>query len=40
MLAARANIELPTLDNAEDDKTAKLKAKVYEINQIAAEFYH
>ncbi len=40
LLANRANIELPTLDNLEDDKTAKLKAKVYEINKIAAEFYH
>ena len=40
VLANRANIELPTLDNYEDDKTAKLKQKVYEINKIAAEFYH
>lgn len=40
LLANRAGIDLPTLDNYEDDKTAKLKAKVYEINQIAAEFYH
>ena len=40
ILANRANITLPTLDNYEDDKTAKLKSKVYEINQIAAEFYH
>ena len=40
VLANRANITLPTLDNYEDDKTAKLKSKVYEINQIAAEFYH
>ena len=40
LLANRANIELPTLDNFEDDKTAKLKSKVYEINKIAAEFYH
>ena len=40
ILANRVNIELPTLNNYEDDKTAKLKQKVYEINKIAAEFYH
>ncbi len=40
LLANRVNIELPTLDNLEDDKTARLKLKVYEINKIAAEFYH
>lgn len=40
LLANRANIELPTLKNSEDDKTARLKSKVYEINKIAAEFYH
>lgn len=40
MLAERSHIELPTLENSEDEKTARLKAKVYEINQIAAEFYH
>ena len=40
LLANRVNIELPTLDNIEDDKTARLKSKVYEINKIAAEFYH
>ena len=40
LLANRVNIELPTLDNLEDDKTARLKSKVYEINKIAAEFYH
>ena len=40
LLANRVNIELPTLDNLEDYKTARLKSKVYEINKIAAEFYH
>ena len=40
LLANRANIELPTLEKSEDDKTARLKSKVYEINKIAAEFYH
>lgn len=40
VLANRVGIELPTLDNYEDDKTAKMKKRVYEINQIAAQFYH
>ncbi|MCI9039299.1 MAG: DNA primase [Clostridia bacterium] len=40
LLAERSHIELPILENSEDEKTARLKAKVYEINQIAAEFYH
>ena len=40
ILANRAGIELPTLNNYEDNKTALLKSKVYEINEIAAEFYH
>ncbi len=40
MLANRVGIELPTLDSGEDEKTSRLKSKVYEINQIAAQFYH
>ena len=41
LLANRANIELPTLDNNyQDNKKAILKSKVYEINEIAAKFYH
>ena len=40
MLAERANIKLPTLSNYEDEKVAKLKAKVYDVNQFTAEFYH
>ena len=40
LLAGRAGIELPTSDNAEDDKLAKLKSRVYEVNSCAAEFYH
>ena len=41
LLANRANIQLPTLDNSyQDNKRAILKAKVYEINEIAAKFYH
>ena len=34
LLANRANITLPTLENAEDDRTARLKAKVYELSLI------
>lgn len=40
LLAERSHIELPTLENSEDEKIARLKTKVYEINQIAAQFYH
>lgn len=41
LLANRANIELPTIDNSyQDNKRAILKSKVYEINEIAAKFYH
>ena len=40
ILADRAGINLPVLDNYYDDKKAKLKSRVYEINKIAAEFYH
>ena len=41
LLANRANIQLPTLDNSyQDNKKAILKSKVYEINEIAAKFYH
>ena len=41
LLANRANITLPTLDNSyQDNKKAMLKSKVYEINEIAAKFYH
>lgn len=40
MLAERANIVLPTLDSVGDAKKELLKSKVYEINKIAAEFYH
>ena len=43
LLANRANIELPTLENSEDDKTARLKSKVYEtficISIIYLEFF-
>ena len=40
MLADRAGINLPTSTNYEDEKIAKLKAKVYDVNQFTAEFYH
>ena len=40
MLAEKAGIELPTLEGGEDTKLLQLKAKVYEINQLAALFYH
>jgi len=39
-LADRAGIALPSLDSGEDTKTQILKNKVYEINEIAALFYH
>ena len=40
MLAERAGVNLPTLGSAEDEEKAKLKAKVYSVNQYAAEYYH
>ena len=41
LLANRANIQLPTLDNSyQDNKKAMLKAKEYQINEIAAKLYH
>jgi len=40
MLADRANITLPELDNLVDNRLQQLKARVYEINKVAANFYH
>ena len=40
MLADRAGITLPTLENKEDNKRLLLKDKVYQINEKAAKFYH
>ncbi len=40
LLAERAGIQLPTNTNSEDEKIAHLKSKMYEINDLAAEFYH
>ena len=40
MLAERANIQLPTLENSGDSARELLKAKVYKVNEFAAEYYH
>ena len=40
ILADRSGITLPTLDSGEDTEKQLLKTKVYEINEIAALFYH
>lgn len=40
LLAERANIVLPSLENSKNDKLELLKSKVYEINQLTAEYYH
>lgn len=40
MLADRAGINLPTINNNIDDKLIKLKSRVYDINEAAAKFYH
>lgn len=40
VLAEKSGIELPTLEGEKDNQLLQLKAKVYEINQIAAQFYH
>jgi len=40
ILANRAGIELPQGGDEYDDKRARLKARVYEINETAANFYH
>ncbi len=40
VLAERAGITLPTLDNASDGKRQQLKEKVYQINKEAALYYH
>ena len=40
MLADKVGIILPTLDNPKENELQELKVKVYEINKIAAEFYH
>ncbi len=40
MLADRANIQLPTLENNQDSAREILKAKVYKVNEFTANFYH
>ena len=40
MLAERANIVLPTLENNVDSAKEELKAKVYKVNEFTADFYH
>lgn len=40
MLAERANIQLPTLENNVDSQKEVLKDKVYKVNEFTAEFYH
>ena len=40
MLAERANIQLPTLENNADSAKEILKSKVMKVNELAANFYH
>ncbi len=40
MLAEKANIQLPTLQDNGDSQREELKAKVYKVNEYTAEFYH
>ena len=40
ILAERVGIKLPTLEGSMDNKRQELKEKVYEINKLAALFYH
>lgn len=40
ILAEKAGITLPTLENDKDNKRLQLKSKVYEINEIVANYYH
>ena len=40
ILAERAGIVLPTIETGEDSKRQELKNKVYQINEITAQFYH
>ena len=39
-LAERSNIQLPTLENRGDSLKEELKAKVYKVNEFAANYYH
>ena len=39
-LAERSGINLPTLDYGQDADKLRLKERVYEINKIAAQYFH
>lgn len=40
ILAERANIQLPKINNEKEDKIEYLKSRIYQINKLTAEFYH
>ena len=40
LLAERANIQLPTLENNADSEREKLKENVYKVNEFTANYYH
>ncbi len=40
ILAERANIQLPTLENNVDSAKEALKAKVYKVNEFTSKYYH
>ena len=40
LLAEKANIQLPTLENNMDSAKEALKAKVYKVNEFTANYYH
>ena len=40
ILAERANIQLPTLENSGDSAKELLKSKVYKVNEFTANYYH
>ena len=39
-LAEKSGVELPNIEGETDSKVLQLKSKVYEINELAAQFYH
>ena len=39
-LAEKSGVELPALDGQVDTRLMQLRAKVYQINELAAQFYH
>ncbi|MBR3162635.1 MAG: DNA primase [Clostridia bacterium] len=40
VLAERANIQLPKIENSKESYKEELKAKVYKVNKFTADFYH